>query len=305
MPTQPETAQTPVDWAPHTSHPRRSVFGNYEAPVPSPVAPEKSGASSDASAPSDSLSLQSTIDLAVARCFLYGFLARAFEDPTPAGWQWLCHADTRNAFASAIATAFRRKPEPTFIFVPEQFDRFHAQYVTTFGHAARGGCPLNEVEYGDLKADPLFQPHRLADLAAFYRAFGLELAEDADERQDHICLELEFMSVLAARDAYSHEHQADAELLAVGRETQRKFLREHLGRWLPAFTRRLTSTVGGGPLASLADFARCFILEECARSGVAPGSDDLFLRPVDADAENLCGSCGLTQLPPGATAMTS
>ena len=62
---------------------------------------------------------------------------------------------------------------------------------------------MNEIEYGDAQADPLFQPHRLADLAAFYRAFGLELAADAAERQDHLCIELEFMSVLAAKEGYA------------------------------------------------------------------------------------------------------
>jgi hypothetical protein len=91
-------------------------------------------------------------------------------------------------------------------------------------HAARGRCPLNEIEYGDIKADPLFQPHRLADLAAFYRAFGLEVAEDADERHDHICLELEFMCVLAAKEAYALEHQLDAEVLTLCRDAQKRFL---------------------------------------------------------------------------------
>ena len=71
---------------------------------------------------------------------------------------------------------------------------------------------------------------RLADLAAFYHAFGLEVAEDAGERHDHLCLELEFMCVLAAKEAYAHEHQLDAEQLAQCRDAQKTFLREHLGR---------------------------------------------------------------------------
>jgi TorA maturation chaperone TorD len=118
---------------------------------------------------------------------------------------------------------------------PAAFESFLNAYLAAFGHAARGSCPLNEIEYGDIKADPLFQPHRLADLAAFYRAFGLEVAEDAGERQDHICLELEFMCVLAAKEAYAHEHQLDSDQLAQCRDAQKKFLREHLGRWTPAF----------------------------------------------------------------------
>ncbi len=182
----------------------------------------------------------------------------------------------------------------------DSFEAFKSDYLAAFGHAARGLCPLNEIEYGDIKADPLFQPHRLADLAAFYRAFGLELASDATERHDHICLELEFMSVLAAKEAYALEHQLDGDQLALCRDAQKKFLREHLGRWTPAFTRRLAKMVGEDALGALANFTRQFVATECARFGLPPGSEDLLLRPVDAAAESICASCGITNLPPGA-----
>jgi DMSO reductase family type II enzyme chaperone len=159
---------------------------------------------------------------------------------------------------------------------------------------------LNEIEYGDLKADPLFQPHRLADLAAFYRAFGLEVATDADERHDHICLELEFLCVLASKEAYALENQLDADELAICRGAQKKFLREHLGRWTPAFARRLAAATNDGVFRALAEFTRAFVEAECAHFGVNPGSEDLLLRPVDEAAESMCGSCGLANLPPGA-----
>src|SRR5215471_8790394 len=120
-----------------------------------------------------------------------------------------------------------------------ELEAFQVAFVTAFGHAARGDCPLNEIEYGDLKADPLFQPHRLADLAAFYQAFGLEVSDDAAERHDHICVELEFMSVLAAKEAYALELQLEEELLTRALNAQKSFLREHLGRWTLSFTRRL------------------------------------------------------------------
>jgi TorA maturation chaperone TorD len=155
---------------------------------------------------------------------------------------------------------------------------------------------LNEIEYGGIKADPLFQPHGLADLAAFYHAFGLQVAEDAGERQDHLCLELEFMCVLAARESYALEHNSDRENLELGRDAQRKFLREHLARWTPAFARRLTRMAGDTTLGALADLTAAFIQAECARCGVAPGSDELLLRPVEEAAESLCQSCGVTPM---------
>jgi hypothetical protein len=85
-------------------------------------------------------------------------------------------------------------------------------------------------------------------------------------------------------------------------EAQRKFLRDHLGRWAPAFTRRLTAATSEAGLRALAEFARAFIESECARFGVSAGSEDLLLRPVDEAAESMCATCGMPNLPPGAPA---
>jgi DMSO reductase family type II enzyme chaperone len=241
--------------------------------------------------------LQAAIDLAVARSFVHRFLAKAYEDSTPEGWAWLCAPGTQQN-VSAASEACGIRTSASSVFQADAFQPFHDAYIATFGHAARGGCPLNEIEYGDIKADPLFQPHRLADLAAFYRAFGLEVAGDAGERQDHICLELEFMCVLAAKEAYAHEHQIDADQLSQCRDAQKKFLREHLGRWTPAFTRRLAAATNEPTLGALAEFTRDFIESECARFGVKSGSEELALRPVDEAADRLCDSCGLSGVTP-------
>ena len=225
-------------------------------------------------------------------------------------WSWLTDPNTHAALRSAVGAladgaADLEKPTAalTARLRTDRFEQFQIAYVTAFGHAARGDCPLNEIEYGDLRADPLFQPHRLADLAAFYRAFGLEVADNAAERHDHIGMELEFMSVLAAKEAYAHEHQVDDDQCALCHDAQKKFLREHLGRWSPAFALRLARAATDETLAALAEFTRDFIAAECARFGLAVGSEDLLLRPVDEASESMCASCGLQNLPPGAVAI--
>ena len=327
MPTPSEPLQTERnpkrEWAARSEGAKRSVFGNYRADNACSSGRESAPSSQSrltSAATNEQATLQSSIDLALARAFIHRFLAKAYEDPTPQGWQWLCDARTQENLRAAIqvvaasrqsagnqpnalesslhslSAALRRDAATE--------DLFHSAYLAAFGHAARGQCPLNEIEYGDLKADPLFQPHRLADLAAFYSAFGLELACDADERQDHICLELEFICVLAAKEAYALENQLDAEELALCRDAQKKFLREHLGRWTPAFARRLASTTSDASLRALADFTRVFIESECARFAVNPGGEDLLLRPVDQAAESMCASCGIPGLPPGALPTT-
>jgi DMSO reductase family type II enzyme chaperone len=233
---------------------------------------------------------------ALKRAFIYRWLAKAYEYPDLAGWEWLC---------KSISHLHQSEPDLLGYFRAPEFEQFLADYIAAFGHAARGPCPLNEIEYGELKADPLIQPHRLADLAAFYRAFGLEPAADAHERMDHICFELEFMAVLASKEAYALEHQHNAEQLEACHHAQKDFLREHLGRWTPAFARRLSASAGASPLGALARFTRGFIEDECHRFQIAAGSEDLLLRPVDERSESLCDSCGITSLPPGALSSVS
>jgi DMSO reductase family type II enzyme chaperone len=302
MPTPSDTPPA-RQWEARPTGRKRSIFGNFR---------DGGEAEGDAILP-DEVSIATgarpsqppDIDAAMARAFIYQFLARAFADPDEEGWAWLGESVIRQSFWSAVKTLADEPLETAALacvrgLTPDSFDAFRDDYVAAFGHAARGSVPMNEIEYGDLKADPLFQPHRLADLAAFYRAFGLEV-DEAAERHDHLCIELEFMSVLAAKEAYAIQQNLDTESLAIVRDAQRDFLREHVGRWSPAFGRRLRTTADG-PLAALGDLLRAFVEADCARAGVRAGSDDLLLRPVDESSERLCESCGIHNLPPGALA---
>ncbi len=90
-----------------------------------------------------------------------------------------------------------------------------------------------EGQYGTLNLYQ--QSEELADVAGFYRACGL--TAPVTERVDHLAVELEFMSFLAQKEAYAlHESQLDrAEDM---RELQKKFLTEHLARWVPSFAAR-------------------------------------------------------------------
>jgi DMSO reductase family type II enzyme chaperone len=287
--------------------PRRSVFANYSGSERESALPHQPTIQS--TRPETPTTLQRSIDLALGRTFLYRYLAQAFEDPEPETWQWLTAAETANALHSAINTITTDTTSPerkalraqrSALCAEHSFEDFATAHLTCFGHTVRGECPMNEIEYGDIQADPLFQPHRLSDLGAFFAAFGLELAPDAAERIDHISIELEFMTVLTAKEAHALEHQFNDEAIAMLRDAQKKFLREHLGRWSPAFSRRLARMAEGTPLGSTATLLGEFIKLDCARLNIPAGSEDLLLRPVDDSMERLCDTCGIHTLPPGA-----
>lgn len=194
--------------------------------------------------------------------------------PTPSDramlWRWLAAAFT---YPDDEICRYLEGPTP-------------AAYLRIFGHTVKGDCPPHEIEYGELKADRLYEPHRLADIAAFYSAFGLEVA--ADERVDHVAMECEFYAVLCAKE------EVAGDQLEFCWETQKKFLREHLARWTPAFSRRVESLAGDEFYRDAARQLRVSVEAECARHGVRPGNEDLQLRPVE-ELVDPCGACGLVR----------
>jgi DMSO reductase family type II enzyme chaperone len=109
---------------------------------------------------------------------------------------------------------------------PEEAAALAAQHVALFDGAVR--CPPYEGAYGPAQLGG--KAAQLADIAAFYEAFGLELTGDQRELPDHIAAELEFMGVLAIKEAWAIAGDDD-EGVAVTRHAAAAFLEDHLGRW--------------------------------------------------------------------------
>ena len=168
-------------------------------------------------------------------------------------------------------------------------ENLQSVYVHLFGHTVRGTCPPYELEYAH--GEILQQAADLADVNGFYSAFGMDVADDGNERADHVAVECEFMSVLAAKEAYALNLD-DGEALTILGDAQRSFLADHLGRWLPALAQRVRAADPGGFYGAVADFAACFIAAECRRFEITCGPRYLELRPADesSDAAITCGA---------------
>ena len=164
-------------------------------------------------------------------------------------------------------------------------------YDDLFGHAVRGKCPAYEMEYG--RNEIIRQASDLADLAGFYRAFGLEIASDACGRPDHISAECEFMSALCAKEGHAHA-QGDDTNVDICLDGERAFLRDHLGRWLPALAHSVQAADEDGLFGALARFADAFVKAECSHFDIQAGPPTLELRPLDPvnDTQISCGPTG-------------
>lgn len=208
---------------------------------------------------------------AAARSQVYAFLAQAFADPDPARRTLLDR--TLSAAGTALEALGDARCRAALAAVGRDLDALDhgglgAAHHRVFGHTVSGDCPPYEGEYGHAH---VFQKTQcLADNNGFYRAFGLTLAPDFADRADHISVELEFLHVLAAKEAYALERDHGAEKVEIVREATRSYLRDHLGRWAPAFAARLESKARDGFYAGLARLLAAFVADEALAFDVTP-----------------------------------
>ncbi len=113
------------------------------------------------------------------------------------------------------------------------------------------------------------QAHVMGDIAGFYKAFGVELSRDIHERLDHLSVELEFMHFLAYKESYARCHDG-ADKTQVVVDAQKKFVKDHIGRWVPLFARMLARKADYGLFRYMADFLSDWIDFDQAYLGVTP-----------------------------------
>jgi TorA maturation chaperone TorD len=113
-------------------------------------------------------------------------------------------------------------------------------HTRVFGLVVSQHCPPYEVQYCP-QTFSVYRSQRMADIAGFYRAFGVTTGRDAPERVDHVACELEFLAWLVAKERHARARAGEvwAERVAVCRDAQRDFVAEHLSWWVPAFAAAL------------------------------------------------------------------
>lgn len=240
----------------------------------------------------DTLSRSEKIQEAMARSAAYGLLGHALRYPDPAMWsrlsdraRWVAWPEELAKLDSGLGASARAVQE--WVFSPDPkatagIGEIQADYARLFGHAVRGTCPPYELEYGTSEIFRLSS--ELSDIKGFYTAFGLDLVTEAHERADHASIECEFMSFMAAKEAYAHEH-GQSEGLEILRSASSKFLESHLGRFLPSFARRILDADPQGFYEAIGHFAQSFVQLEAQAYDVTIGPELLELRPSNQKEE--------------------
>ncbi len=148
-----------------------------------------------------------------------------------------------------------------------QLSDLQSEHRRVFSNVITLDCPPYETLFGN---DHVFaQSHVMGDISGFYKAFGVELSKDIHERLDHLSVEFEFMHFLSYKESYALCHDGP-EKTQIVIDAQKKFVKNHIGRWVPLFCRMLTKKADSGLFKLVADMTAEWMEFETVFLGVTP-----------------------------------
>jgi len=224
---------------------------------------------------------------AAARAEIYRFLALVFSDPCP-GKLAMLERDWPATEAALARLGLGGADCAGFLALDDAGLR--RAHLAIFGHAISKDCPPYGAEYG--QAHIFEKTQTLADVAGFYRAFGLDVSGDVRDRPDHLALELEFMESLCLKQTLAEGQTGNPDKQSLCRDAERAFLQDHLGVWVFSFAHRLTTRAAKGPFAECARLLERFLDQELTAMGIARRADPFVNEgSVDRVEGNACNAC--------------
>lgn len=187
------------------------------------------------------------------------------------------------ALAHGLAT--REEPQPELGGLLAALHGATAESLQPAYQRMFGGAVELAPYEASYEADPFRQARQMADVAGFYRAFGADAHGPAADRPDHAGCELEFLAFLGARRLAAEDAGRDDEA-ARCHEIEDAFLREHAGRWLPAFFRALAGT-DSGVYAAVGLLGERVLLDELERRSIEPESIGPRARRLSVEDDEL------------------
>jgi len=178
--------------------------------------------------------------------------------------------------------------EKLAVSLPPGLDDFRHQYMELFPPIASQDAPGYETGY---RGEGIFQQSAImADIAGFYRAHGLRAGGSERERPDHITVELEFLAVVAKKEAMALAARA-TDNAEVCRDTAASFLADHLGCWGRAFGLRASAVSSSSWYATLGELLTLWIEAELETLEVRPVEIADSPLPQEPPDDGSCGPC--------------
>jgi TorA maturation chaperone TorD len=190
------------------------------------------------------------------------FLAACYYQPDPV-------FSEEKMFASMLNAACQIHPELEMLtsrlgaaFAAEGLDCLLVDYTRLF----LGPTQARAKPYGSIWLDG--QETVMGDstmaVLEIYESGGFEVAGDFHELPDHIAAELEFLYLTIYRENEAHRNDTP-EAFAANAALRKRFLDEHLGRWVKPFTAAISASASCAFYRDLAQLTRRFIAMEADR----------------------------------------
>ena len=173
--------------------------------------------------------------------------------------------DAASRIAPDLATHARRLGEQ---FSAEGHESLLLDYTRLF----LGPNEVIAQPYGSvwLRGEKILMADTSMAVQQLYEEGGFEIAEDFRELPDHIAAELEFLYLLIFRQNQARR-SGDAAALDSATGLRKRFLDEHLGRWVRPFTAAVKSGAQGAFYRELAELTERFVrMEVTALGKIAP-----------------------------------
>lgn len=233
----------------------------------------------------DQTSADADMDLACET--LYRFFAVCLADPRRNEFQLICDPSSMDLVCRATDVLRRHFGElkqelspgelpigelcldSIIRSMPQPGQSLEDEYKSVFGLSGCRECPPYETEYQQVE-DVFFRSQQMADVAGFYRAFGLGPLQAGNERVDYLPLELEFEAflLLKKRIAQDADDSIAGERTEICQTARQAFFRDHIAWWVPAFSVALRKKAGSGFYEAVGRSLAAFIPMERARLGV-------------------------------------
>jgi TorA maturation chaperone TorD len=229
------------------------------------------------------------LDRALARTDVYRVLAAVFRDPDEPGADDGLELRILRSAAQRLGTSVTPATWTAIRRIVRRDERA-AEHRAIFGHVVAHGCPPYETEFG--RRHVFGQSQELGDIRGFYEAFGVR-PRAGGERPDHIACELEFMALLALKEAVSIAGE-DNERVELCRDAARAFLQDHPGRWVRALAARIGQRAPGSGYAAAAAIAATALAQHALALGALPmllDPDDLV--PILEEPDGFQFECGV------------
>lgn len=218
---------------------------------------------------------------AFERSKVYKLFSYCFSEPNEELAEFITNEEfIRTICESFYCLGYKFSTEKIEILLSLDYEAIREEYIRFL--ILKSKYPIYENEYHRSNAS-IFSTEEMADIAGFYRAMGFTFS---GERPDHIGAELEFMHITTLKEAEALLKN-DLEKAYICRDFQKKFLQDHLGRWVNIFFEGLRAE-GSIFYGIIGEILVDLINEECKHLNIKPKKILEYVASDYGDEEQSC-----------------